>query len=348
VLNGPATVAPRGDPTVRHAGRNSKCPDDPGSDRATLASIHTGSLIGMSEDNLLGDYLRVRRELVEPDTVGLPAHGVRRVNGLRREEVAMLAGISADYYMRLEQGRDHNPSIQVLEALAGVLQLDEAATDYLIGLVAPQPRQRRRRPKRETVPSGIRLLLDVVGLPAFVEGRYFDVLAANALAYALSPNLQVGQNRLRAVFLDPAEQALYPEWDRATAGLVAGFRQSVGSEVDDPGFVQLVGELSISSERFRRLWARHDVVSFEGAPVRLDHPQVGELTLSREKLAITGTEGQLLVIYHGQPGTSSAEKLALLASLANSTTAIVPTTVPRPPTALQGKHDGEPDGTVAR
>ena len=278
----------------------------------------------MSEDNLLGDYLRARRELVQPDSVGIPVNGVRRVAGLRREEVAMLAGISSDYYLRLEQGRDHNPSIQVLEAVARVLQLDQVATDYLLGLAAPQPRQRRRRPRRESVPSGIRQLLDVVGQPAFVEGRYFDVLAANSLAYALSPSLQVGRNRLRAVFLDPAEKALYPGWDLATAGLVAGFRQSVGSDVDDPGFVQLVGELSLSSERFRRLWARHDVLSFKGAPVRLDHPQVGELMLSREKLAITGTEGQLLVIYHAQPGTSSEEKLDLLASLANSTVTVAP------------------------
>jgi len=278
----------------------------------------------MSEDNLLGDYLRARRELVQPGSVGLPANGIRRVSGLRREEVAMLAGISSDYYLRLEQGRDHNPSIQVLQALARVLQLDRAATDYLLGLGAPQPRQRRRRPKRESVQSGIRQLLDVVDLPAFVEGRYFDVLAANALAYALSPNLQRGQNRLRAVFFDPGERALYPDWDTATAALVAGFRQSVGSDVDDPGFVQLVGELSLSSERFRRLWARHDVTSFEGAQIRLDHPQVGDLTLSREKLAITGTDGQLLVIYHAQPGTGSAEKLALLASLAQSGATVAP------------------------
>ena len=167
------------------------------------------------------------------------------------------------------------------------------------------------------MPAGIRQFLSVVGLPAFVEGRYFDVLAANELAYCLSPNLQAGRNRLRAVFLDPAEpghSAAHPA--AATAGLVAGFRQSVGSDVDDQGFVQLVGELSLSSDRFRRLWARHDVVSSEGAPVRLDHPQVGLLSLSREKLAITGTEGQLLVMYHAAPGSSSAEKLGLLASLA--------------------------------
>jgi transcriptional regulator with XRE-family HTH domain len=274
----------------------------------------------MSRNNLLGDYLRARRELVHPDSVGLPAGGVRRVPGLRREEVSLLAGISSDYYLRLEQGRDRNPSVQVLEALARVLQLDDAATDYLLSLAAPRPRH-RRRPRREVVPAGVGQLLDVIGLPAFVEGRYLDVLAANALAHALSPNLQAGQNRLTAVFLDPAERALYPDWDRDTARLVAGFRESVGSDTDDPRFVQLVGELSLSSERFRQLWARHDVRSREGMPTRMHHPQVGELTLSREKLVIGGARGQMLVVYHAQPGSSSAEKLALLASLAAPATA---------------------------
>src|ERR1700729_1298981 len=174
-------VAAHCDLTLGHPGPDSQCSADPGSKRVRLATIRTGSLTGMSEDNLLGGYLRARRALVRPGSVGLPDHGVRRVNGLRREEVAMLAGISSDYYLRLEQGRDHNPSIQVLEALARVLQLDQPATDYLLGLAAPQPRQ-RRRPKRESVPPGVRQLLDVVGLPAFVEGRYFDVLAANRLA----------------------------------------------------------------------------------------------------------------------------------------------------------------------
>ena len=265
---------------------------------------------------MLGDFLRARRELVQPESVGLPTSGVRRVAGLRREEVALLAGISSDYYLRLEQGRDRNPSVQVLEALGRVLQLDQAATDYLLSLAAPRPRHRQRRPKRETVPAGIRQLLDVVGLPAFVEGRYFDVLAANALAGALSPNLRTGENRLRSVFLDAAERDLYPDWGQATARLVAGFRESVGTDTDDPRFVQLVGELSLSSDRFRQLWARHEVKSREGMPTRLSHPQVGELTLNREKLAIGGTEGQMLVIYHAAPGTSSAEKLSLLASLA--------------------------------
>ena len=227
----------------------------------------------------------------------------------------MLAGISSDYYLRLEQGRDRNPSIQVLEALARVLQLDQPATDYLLGLATPTRPQRRRAPRREKVPASIRSLLEVIGLPAFVEGRYFDILAANRLATAVSPSLREGQNRLRTLFLDPESQSLYPDWEQATTRLVAGVRASVGSDLDDPRFVQLIGELSLASERFRKLWARHDVQSLEGGSTRFNHPQVGELTLHREKLAIGGTAGQLLVVYHAEAGTSSAEKLGLLASL---------------------------------
>ncbi len=116
------------------------------------------------------------------------------------------------------------------------------------------------------------------------------------------------------MFLDPAEQALYPDWDQATVALVAGFRQTVGTDNDDPRFIELVGELSLASPCFRQLWARHDVRGREGAPMRLDHPQVGELRLNREKLVIGGTAGQMLVIYHPDPGTDNADKLALLAS----------------------------------
>src|SRR6478735_7475730 len=200
----------------------------------------------MTEDNRLGEYLRARREQVTPETVGLPAHGVRRVPGLRREEVALLAGISADYYLRLEQGRDRNPSVQVLEALASVLQLDDTAAAYLLRLGAPRPRSRPRRPRREIVPPEIAQLLSVIGLPAFVEGKFLDVLAANALVTALVPNVRVGENRLRSVFLDSSEQALHPDWTRTASRLVAGFRNRVGTDVDDPRVVQLVGELSLA------------------------------------------------------------------------------------------------------
>ncbi|MEU6557033.1 helix-turn-helix transcriptional regulator [Streptomyces sp. NPDC046915] len=266
------------------------------------------------DTNTLGEYLRARRELVTPDNVGLPQLGIRRVPGLRREEVAMLAGISADYYLRLEQGRDRNPSVQVLESLARVLQLDDAGTAYLLGLGSDRPRRTRRRPRKETVPSGIRKLVDSLTLPAFLEGRYFDVLAANPLATALSPRLVTGHNRLRDVFLDPAERSLYPDWEEATADLVAGFRQSVGTDTDDPRFIELVGELSLASDRFRQLWARHDVHAREGASVTLDHPQAGELTLNREKLAVSGSAGLLLVVYHADRNTENDEKLTLLSS----------------------------------
>ncbi len=162
--------------------------------------------------NLLGDYLRARRDLVTPEQVGIPVFGTRRVPGLRREEVAMLAGVSADYYLRLEQGRDRNPSAQVLESLARVLQLDEDAITYLLGLGAGRPRPARRRARKETVPVGVAKLLEALQLPAFVEGRYFDVLAANPLATALSPRYVAGANRLCDIFLNPVERDFYPEW----------------------------------------------------------------------------------------------------------------------------------------
>ncbi|MGW2384903.1 helix-turn-helix domain-containing protein [Streptomyces sp. NPDC001658] len=270
------------------------------------------------EPNPLGDYVRARRELVTPEQAGIPVVGTRRVPGLRREEVAMLAGISADYYLRLEQGRDRNPSAQVLESLARVLRLDEDATAHLLRLGAGTSRRRRSRPRprKETVPEGIAKLVASLPLPAIVEGRYFDVLAANALATALSPRLVPGGNRLRDLFLDPAEQALHPDWRDAAGGMVAGFRQSVGTDTDDPRFIELVGELSLASPHFSRLWARHDVEACEGEPKYLDHPQVGRLRLNRERLGIGGTAGQTLVVHHPDPGTDDADKLALLASVA--------------------------------
>jgi len=267
------------------------------------------------EPNLLGDHLRARRELLTPAQAGLPVTGVRRVPGLRREEVAMLAGISADYYLRLEQGRDRNPSRSVLESLARVLQLDDDTTAYLIGLTeATAKPRRRRRARKETVPASTVKFLAALSLPAFVEGRYLDVLAANPLAAAISPRLVAGANRLRDVFLDPAERELFADWELATRALVAGFRQAVGTETDDPRFIELVGELSLASPRFRELWARHDVANRRGATGRFDHPVVGELVLNREKLLISEAPGLVLAVYHPDPGTDAADKLALLGS----------------------------------
>jgi transcriptional regulator with XRE-family HTH domain len=264
--------------------------------------------------NALGEYLRARRGLVTPQQAGIRDIGTRRVPGLRREEVAMLAGVSADYYLRLERGRDRNPSVQVLESLARVLQLDDDHVAYLMSLVADKPRQTRRRPRVETVPTGVAKLVASMPHPAYVEGRYFDVLLSNPLAVALSPRLAVGGNQLRDLFLDPAEQALSPDWRGATECLIANLRRSVGTDIDDPRFIELAGELSLASPRFRELWARHDVKGQWGAPMRFDHPQVGEMTLNRERLAIGGTDGLHLVLFHPDEGSEAAEKIALLAS----------------------------------
>jgi len=265
-----------------------------------------------AEGNRLGTYLRARRGLVSPEQAGIPAGGGRRVPGLRREEVAMLAGISSDYYLRLERGRDGHPSGQVLDALARVLHLDDVERDHLhrLGASPPRPRPRRRLPDR--VPARLHQLLAAVGVPAFIEGRAFDVLAANALATVLSPRLRPGENRLRSLLLDPEEQAFQQNWTSSSAGFIAAFREQIGDDIDDPRFVELVGELSLGSGRFRELWARHDVRTLEGETTTVNHPVVGELHLHRDKLPVGGL---LLVLYYADAGSESAEKLALLASL---------------------------------
>lgn len=268
--------------------------------------------------NRLGDYLRARRELVTPAQVGLPAGEHRRVPGLRREEVAMLAGISADYYLRLERGRDANPSVQVLEALARVLQLDEVEQQYLLGLGSPRPRRARKR-KPERVPERLHQLLASLDIPAFIEGRAFDVLASNELAVALSPRLRPGQNRLRSLLLDPEEQAFHQNWTQSAAGITAALRATIGDDVDNPRFIELVGELALTSERFRTLWARHDVRDLEGGTAIVNHPVVGELRLHRDKLPVGEV---ILVVYYPDKGSESDEKLQIIASLAQEPRAV--------------------------
>jgi transcriptional regulator with XRE-family HTH domain len=276
--------------------------------------VRAGTSVAVMSDNRLGDYLRARRELVTPEQAGIPPGARRRVRGLRREEVALLAGISADYYLRLERGRDTNPSPQVLSALARVLHLDEVEREYLLGLTAPRPRARpRRRP--EQVPARLHHLLATIGVPAFVEGRAFDVLAANALATALSPRLRPGENRLRSMLLDPEEREFHVDWENAAAGFVAAFRRTIGDSPDDARVVELVGELSVASARFRTWWARHDVRPLRGGTTTVRHPVLGELTLHRDKLPV---DGLVLVLYYPDATGADADKLRLLSSLAVS------------------------------
>jgi transcriptional regulator with XRE-family HTH domain len=271
----------------------------------------------VARENLIGEYLRARRELVAPADVGLSQlTGRRRVPGLRREEVALLAGVSADYYVRLEQGRDQHPSAQVLDALGRALQLDDDAIAHLHRLAAPLARRRRRpSPRPERVPAGILQLISTWHeTPAYVYGRYMDVLAANPLARALAPYYAPGENLVRAAFLEPRLRDRYEDWERAAASTVAALRALVGPDTDDPRLNELIGELSVRSGRFRELWARHDARPKRSGSTQIEHPQVGRLELGYEKLPIPEADRQTLCIYHAVPGSRSAQALTLLAT----------------------------------
>ncbi|MET8975293.1 helix-turn-helix transcriptional regulator [Streptomyces sp. NPDC004539] len=264
------------------------------------------------DENALGEFLRARRALVRPEDVGLPGGGLRRVPGLRREEVALLAGISADYYLRLEQGRDRNPSAQVLEALARVLRLDANTTAYLLGLT--RPRARTGRPAAERVPDSLRQLLGTWDRhPAYVQNRLTDVLAANPMAVALSPKYRPGGNLLRSLFLSPADRENHHDWELITEEAVAVLRAR--TDADDPRLHALVEELSRGSDRFRTLWARHQVRRQMEHAIRMRHPQIGELELYKHKLSVDGYDSLSLVVFHAAPGSRSAELLDILGSL---------------------------------
>jgi transcriptional regulator with XRE-family HTH domain len=264
--------------------------------------------------NPIGEYLRARRELLRPEDVGLPDSGRRRVPGLRREELATLAGISTDYYMRLEQGRDQHPSEPVVDGLARALQLDEEANDYLHALARPRSRPRAPHRRAEAAPTGIQQLLACWShTPAYVLNRRLDVLVANPLARALSPAFTPGVNLLRAIFLDPRIREKR-DWDSITEDTAAGLRALVGPDVEDPDLAELVDELSVKSERFRSLWARHDVRSGAVGTGHFDHPEVGQLELWWEKLDIPGAE-QSVIVFYPEPGSPSEQALARLSGM---------------------------------
>lgn len=263
--------------------------------------------------NALGDYLRARREQVRPEDVGLVAGTRRRVAGLRREELALLAGISSDYYLRLEQGRDKHPSPQVLDGLARALQLDVEAAEYLHQLASPNGA--RRDPQGvEVAAAGTDELIEQFAMPAIVVSRCLDVLAANQIARALSPGFAPGQNYLCWRLLDPAARDFYVDWDEATDVAVSGLREAAGSDPDDPRVRSLVDELSAVSERFRQLWARADV-GYRVGVIHMRHPRVGDLHLHRNRFNIPHSSGQHMLVYRAEPGSKSAEALEALRTL---------------------------------
>ncbi|SPM34209.1 transcriptional regulator [Mycobacterium rhizamassiliense] len=264
----------------------------------------------LARGSALAQFLRARRSLVQPADVGLPAGGRRRVAGLRREEVAILAGISTDYYLRLEQGREDHPSDQVLDAIARALRLDDDAVSYMRNLMQHQSARGRIAPLRELHPR-IDGLLDGFGrVAAFIVDPGMTVVVANRLAEALSPHLRVGVNTIRELFLDPNSPDQYLDWKLSTAWAVRLIRATYGQR-PDPALVSLVDHLIEQSPRFRRLWERHDVKHSVAGELGINHPQVGVLNLNYQQLTIPAT-GHTLITYWAEPGSPSEAGLRRL------------------------------------
>ncbi|MFC5661486.1 helix-turn-helix domain-containing protein [Kitasatospora misakiensis] len=294
----------------------------------------------MDQRTELSEFLRSRRARLRPADVGLPDYGGRRrVPGLRREELAQLAGVSTAYYVRLEQGHGESVSSAVLDAVARALRLDAAEHEHLRRLTGPV----RRRPGRvravrpQQVRPELQQLLDVMeGVPAYVLGRRLDVLAWNRLGNSVIGDIAAlppeQRNIAWQVFLDPAARELYQDWEGKANDLVGMLRLDAGRDPDDPRLASLIGELSVKSADFRRLWAAHDVLDKGHGVKELHHPVVGGLTLRYETFRPSGDPDQVLVTYHAAPGSSSAESLRLLASWI--------ATGPTVPTGPAG--DGEP------
>jgi transcriptional regulator with XRE-family HTH domain len=266
--------------------------------RVTLARVRGG-------DNLLGDFLKARRGRIRPDDVGLPSYGRRRVPGLRRDELARLAGVSAHYLTRLEQGVDRHPSAQVLRALAIALRLDPDATAHLHALAGPASTE----PSATFSPDIQQLLDSWPHTPAYVRDRRFDVLAANKPAMALAPLYRPGANLVRGVFLDPTARELFPDWTEIAEQTAAALRAE--GDLRDPATVELIAAL-LTDGHFRSLWTNQDVRPTRNELKRFNHPLVGRLDLRRQSLAIAGAAGQVIVTYQADPLSPAADALAKL------------------------------------
>ncbi|MGP4100495.1 helix-turn-helix domain-containing protein [Nonomuraea sp. KM90] len=266
----------------------------------------------------LSAFLRTRRARLKPGDVGLAEHGrSRRVPGLRREELAQLAGVSVAYYTRLEQGNARNVSVEVLDAISGALKLSDAEHAHLLHLAKPKERRRRPAPQRQPVrPALLDLLTAMEGVPAYVWGRRTDVLAWNRTASALfgdwAARAPQERNWARIAFLDPAARRLFADWEAKASDVVGNLRLDAGLHADDPLLAALIGELSRKSGDFRRLWAAHDVKRKAYGSVRIRHPLAGELTLRYENFTLPGDQEQSVSTYHAEPGSASEEALRLL------------------------------------
>jgi transcriptional regulator with XRE-family HTH domain len=277
----------------------------------------------MDARNELSEFLTSRRAKVSPEQAGLRSYGRRQVPGLRREEVASLAGVSVDYYKRLERGNAVGVSDGVLEALADALQLDHAERAHLFDLAraaSPIPSRRVRRASSQKVRPVVQRIVDSIGFPATVSNRRGDYLTANPLGRALYAPLfesrEQPPNSARFTFLDPAAQQFFPEWEKNAKDLVANLRSEAGRNPHDRALIDLVGELSTRSEPFCQWWAAHNVRYHQTGTKRLHHPVVGDLELNYEVMELPADTGLRLAIFTAEPGSRSEDALNLLASWA--------------------------------
>ncbi|MGI5138664.1 MULTISPECIES: helix-turn-helix transcriptional regulator [unclassified Streptomyces] len=274
---------------------------------------------GSGGNKELSDFLRSRRARVTPEEVGVMAGASRRVPGLRREEVALIAGLSADYYIRLERGRVGNVSEAVLEAVARALRLDDVERVHLFNLARPRSvaRVSRSAVPRRVRPGAYALLEVLRDTPAMILGDRMDVLALNRMARAMFVDFEAvpasDRNMARFAFLDPVARELFLDWDNAARMIVTGLHLYAGRNPDDPHLAELISQLSAADEDFRQWWAEHDVEEFSYGTRHLWHPLLGEVTLEYENLSFPGDPGQWLCVDTAQPGSPSSEALRILA-----------------------------------
>ena len=277
----------------------------------------------------LGDFLRSRRARVTPEEAGVVSYGTRRVPGLRREELALLAGVSATYYTRLEQGQSANASKSVIDALARALSLTEDEHAHLHDLARPEVMKARRGARPDHVRAGTKTLIDAMtSIPAIVLGRSTEVLAWNRLGHALiaghfdytapeKPSTR--PNLTRMLFLDSHTRELYARWDEEASRAVASLRLVAGRYAGDRNLSDLVGELCVASDDFARMWAEHPVHKCMSGTKRLNHPEVGALEVGFEVLHLPDAFGHRIMTYTAVEGTSAHHSLALLGGIVHST-----------------------------
>ncbi|MDA1362995.1 helix-turn-helix transcriptional regulator [Glycomyces luteolus] len=268
----------------------------------------------------LGRFLRARREEITPAEVGLTAGpGIRRTPGLRREELATLAGVSIDYYTRLERGKETRPSPQVVDALARALKLGETEHEHLRDLATSAARRSSDAPKapNRTLPPGIAQILERLRPnPAYVMSRNMDVLAANPGGLRLLPGIEDWpankQNVARYMFLHPDAKAFFADWENQVRGCVASLRALAGTEPDAPDLQALVGELLVKSQEFAKLWDRYEVRAHTTGRKSYHHPLIGDITLGYQGFELAGGNGLRMVVYYAEPGGDQEDALALL------------------------------------